>query len=251
MLTIFLIISFFVGLTLGSFLNCLIYRLRHKKTILGRSFCSFCKKKIKWHDNIPVLSFIFLRGRCRSCQKKISWQYPLVEMLLGLFFAFSFYWRWPNPSLLLICKDWVIFFGLLFVFVYDLKYSEIEDIIILPTAVLIFVFSLFLGQNYLSLLLAILIATSFFGFQYLITRGKGIGLGDLRIGVLMGTICGSWPLLLVALFFAYVLGTFVSLPLLLQKKKTMKSMIPLGPFLVIGTFIAYFFGENLISFYLG
>jgi prepilin signal peptidase PulO-like enzyme (type II secretory pathway) len=251
MLTIFLIISFFVGLTLGSFLNCLIYRLRHKKTILGRSFCPFCKEKIKWHDNIPVLSFIFLRGRCRSCQKKISWQYPLVEMLLGLFFAFSLYWRWPNPSLLLICKDWVIFFGLLFVFIYDLKYSEIEDIIILPTAVLIFIFSLFLGQSYLSLLLAILIAVSFFGFQYLITKGKGIGLGDLRIGVLMGAICGSWSLLLVALFFAYVLGTFVSLPLLLQKKKTMKSMIPLGPFLVIGTFIAYFFGEIIISFYLG
>lgn len=251
MLTIFLVISFWVGLVFGSFLNCLIYRLHHKKTILGRSFCPKCKKKIKWYDNIPVLSFIFLKGRCRFCQQKISWQYPLVELLLGLCFAFSFYWRWPDPSLLLIAKDWVIFFGLVFIFVYDLKYLEIEDIIILPASILIFIFSLFLGQSYLSLLLTILIAVSFFGLQYLITKGKGIGLGDLRIGVFMGVVCGSWPLLLVALFFAYVLGTFVSLPLLLRKKKKMKSMIPLGPFLVAGTFIAYFFGEAIISFYLG
>jgi len=249
MMPIFFIIAFLIGLIFGSFLNCLIYRLHNRKTILGRSFCPKCKQKIKWYDNIPVLSFLFLKTRCRFCRKKISWQYPIVELAMALLFMFSIWLRAGELSLLVVLRDWIIFFTLLFVFVYDLKYSEIEDIVLMPAAILILIFSLFLGQSFFPMLFSTLIGVIFFGAQYLITKGKGIGLGDLRIGLFMGIVCGNWQYLLVALFFAYVIGALVSLVLMLSKKKKIKSAIPLGPFLVIGTFVAFLFGDKIIDFY--
>ncbi len=248
-MAILFIIAFLMGLIFGSFLNCLIYRLHNHKTILGRSFCTKCKQKIKWYDNIPVISFIFLQARCRSCRKKISWQYPVIELLMGLLFVFSIWFRTGELSLLIVLKDWIIFFALLFIFVYDLKYSEIEDIVLMPAAILILIFSLFLGQSFLPMLFSALIGVVFFGAQYLITKGKGIGLGDLRIGLFMGVVCGSWQHLLVAIFFAYIIGALVSLVLILKGKKKIKSAIPLGPFLAIGTFIAFLFGDKIIDFY--
>jgi len=249
MMAIIFILAFFLGLIFGSFLNCLIYRLHNHKTILGRSFCPKCKQKIKWYDNIPVISFIFLKTRCRSCRKKISWQYPVIELLMGLLFVFSIWFRTGELSLLIVLKDWIIFFTLLFIFVYDLKYSEIEDIVLLPATILVLIFSLFLGQSFLPMLFSALVGVIFFGTQYLITKGKGIGLGDLRIGFFMGIVCGSWQYLLVAIFFAYIIGALVSLILILKGKKKIKSAIPLGPFLAIGTFIAFLFGDKIIDFY--
>ena len=93
----FYLLSFVIGLAFGSFLNCLIYRLYHKKTLFGRSFCPNCQHQIAWYDNIPILSFIILAGRCRFCRQKISWQYPLVEFLTGLLFCFAF-WRFSRFS---------------------------------------------------------------------------------------------------------------------------------------------------------
>jgi len=248
-MAIIFILAFLFGLIFGSFLNCLIYRLHNHKTILGRSFCPKCKQKIKWYDNIPVISFIFLKARCRSCRKKISWQYPIVELVMALLFLFSIWFRTGELSLLIVLKDWIIFFTLFFIFLYDLKYSEIEDIVLIPATILILIFSLFLGQSFLPMLFSALIGVIFFGAQYLITKGKGIGLGDLRIGFFMGIVCGSWQYLLVAIFFAYIIGALVSLILILKRKKGMKSAIPLGPFLAIGTFIALLFGDKIIDFY--
>jgi len=250
-MAILFIVAFGTGLVFGSFLNCLIYRLHNRETILGRSFCPKCKQKIKWYDNIPVFSFLFLKARCRFCRKKISWQYPIIELVMGLFFLFSVCLHMEELSLLIVLRDWIIFFTLLFVFVYDLKYSEIEDIVLLPATVLVLIFSLFLGQSFLSMIFSALIGATFFGIQYLITKGKGIGLGDARIGFFMGIVCVNWQYLMVAIFFAYIIGALVSLVLMLSKKKKMKSVIPLGPFLVIGTFIAFLFGDKIITLYLG
>jgi len=251
MMTILFIIAFFLGLVFGSFLNCLVYRLHIHKTLLGRSFCPKCKKKIKWYDNIPVISFIFLKARCRSCHKKISWQYPIVELIMGLLFVFSLWLRIGELSSLIILRDWIVFFTLFFIFLYDLKYSEIEDIVLLPATVLILILSLLLGQSFLSMIFSALLGVVFFGIQYLITKGKGIGLGDLRIGFFMGIVCGNWQYLLVAIFFAYIIGALISLILILKRKKGMKSAIPLGPFLAIGTFIAFLLGDKIITLYLG
>ncbi len=250
-MTIIFIIAFCTGMVFGSFLNCLVYRLHTHKTILGRSFCPKCKQKIKWYDNIPIVSFIFLKARCRSCHKRISWQYPAIELIMGLLFALSIWLHIEELSLLVVLQDWIIFFTLLFVFVYDLKYSEIEDVVLLPATALVLIFSLLLGQSFVSIMFSALIGVSFFGIQYLITKGKGIGLGDLRIGLFMGIVCGSWQYLLVAIFFAYIIGALVSLILISRGKKKMKSVIPLGPFLAIGTLIAFLFGDKIITLYLG
>jgi len=250
-MAILFIVAFWIGLVFGSFLNCLIYRLHSHQTIFGRSFCPKCKQKIKWYDNVPIISFIFLKARCRSCGKKISWQYPIVELAMGLFFLFSIWLNIEELSLLVVLRDWIIFFTLLFIFIYDLKYSEIEDVVLLPATALVLIFSLFLGQSFLPIIFSALIGVVFFGAQYLITKGKGIGLGDLRIGLFMGIACGNWQYLLVAIFFAYIIGALVSLILILKKKKKMKSAIPLGPFLVIGTLVAFLFGDKIITLYLG
>ncbi|MCD6442034.1 prepilin peptidase [bacterium] len=251
MMAILFIVAFLTGLAFGSFLNCLIYRLHNHKTILGRSFCPKCGQKIRWYDNIPIVSFIFLKARCRSCHKRISWQYPVTELIMGLFFALSIWLHIEELSLLVVLRDWVVFSTLLFIFVYDLKYSETEDVVLLPATALVLIFSLLLGQSFASIMFSALIGVSFFGIQYLITKGRGIGFGDLRIGFFMGIVCGNWQYLLVALFFAYIIGALISLILMLRGRKKMKSAIPLGPFLAIGTLMAFLFGDKIITLYLG
>lgn len=270
-LILFLII-FLLGLAFGSFLNCLVHRLACRKTVLGRSFCPRCQKKIVWFDNFPLVSFVLLKGRCRECKEEISWQYPLVELIMGFLFVlpvWCFYLTTGLPAgqagnflffsdtsfYLLLVRDWVIFFTLVFIFVYDLKYFKIEDTVLLPAAFLVFILTLFSqpDQNILivagHMLLAALIGIVFFGLQYLFTKGKGIGLGDLRIGLFMGVALENWINICLALVISYIIGALVSLFLIIFKKKELKSQVPLGPFLVIGTFVVLVFGQRILSFY--
>ena len=123
---------FILGLIVGSFINCLTWRLYKEESIMGRSYCPKCRKQIAWHDNIPVLSFLFLRGKCRKCKKKISFQYPLVELVTGLLFFGVFLF---NSDLLILDSKFIIqlFRNLFFVsvmviiFIYDLKWYMILD----------------------------------------------------------------------------------------------------------------------------
>ncbi len=260
-----LIITFFViGLSFGSFLNCLVYRLANKKTILGRSYCPHCKHQLSWQENIPVFSFIFLKGRCRHCHKKISWQYPIGELIMGILFILPLR-EFLSPGVFLfspffilnVLTEWTLYFGLIFIFIFDLKYMLVSDKVVIPVIVLIFVLKLitfslnhqeFLPQ-FFHLSLAILLGVLFFALQYLITRGKGIGLGDLRIGALAGVIFGQWQMLCLAIILSYLIGSLVCLGLIAVKQKKFKSYVPLGPFLVVGIFITYFFGEMIINWY--
>jgi prepilin signal peptidase PulO-like enzyme (type II secretory pathway) len=236
----FYLLGFVLGLAIGSFINCLVYRFYQKKTILGRSMCSQCGHQIGWYDNIPLLSFIVLRGRCRHCQQKISYQYPVVELATGLLFlgtVIHLQSPIPNPqSLIPVARDWLMLFALIFIFVYDLKYYLIEDAVILPVAAIVFILNLFLKISVLSLLLAAGLSAVFFLAQYFLTRGKGIGFGDFRIGILMGVYFG-WPKIIIAIFSAYIIGIIVSLFLLALKKKGLKSQVPLGPFLTAGSLL--------------
>jgi prepilin signal peptidase PulO-like enzyme (type II secretory pathway) len=249
----FYLLSFVIGLAFGSFLNCLIYRLYHKKTLFSRSFCPNCQHQIAWYDNIPILSFIILAGRCRFCRQKISWQYPLVELVTGLLFlavASQHQLLMINYQLLVkILRDWLMVFALIFIFIYDLRYYIIEDTVLLPLAGLIFILNLILRIPIFNLLLAGVLAVIFFALQYFATKGQGIGLGDLRIGLLMGFYFG-WPKILVALILAYLVGALVSLFLIIFKRKKWSSRIPLGPFLAIGSLIALFFGQEILNWYL-
>jgi len=249
---IFYLTVFILGLCFGSFLNALVYRLHNKKSLWLRSECPQCQREIKWYDNVPVLSFFILKAKCRNCQQKISWQYPLVELALGILFLIPALVL-PNEiqSLFRMFGQWLIIFVLAFIFLYDFKYQEILDLSIWPLAVLVFLFNSLAGWLFIKdMLIGGVIGGGFFLAQYLISRGKWIGGGDIRLGVLMGVILG-WQNTILALFIAYVWGAVVGIILLLIKKKNFNSAIPFGTFLVIGTLVAMWWGNEVVGWYLG
>lgn len=252
MMYIFSIFSFFLGLIIGSFLNCLIWRLYKNETIGGRSYCPKCRKQIAWYDNIPLLSFVVLNGKCRHCQETISWQYPLVELATASLFLLSFLnaSQWPQFSLLLV-RDWLLIVTFVIVFVYDLRWQLIPMNIVWPMSLVFFILNLLLGFSWLGLLASGLIAALFFLAQYLITRKKGLGEGDIWLGLLIGLSFPSWPQLFLILIISYGIGSLVGLALLVAKEKKMKSKIALGPFLAIGAIITLIWGDRIINWYFG
>jgi len=242
---------FLLGLIVGSFLNCVIYRLEENKSFLkGRSYCPHCKHILNWQDLIPLLSFLFLKGRCRYCQKPISLQYPLVELVTGLLFVSFFIFHFSFFIFLIACF-------MIIIFVYDLRHYIIPDKIIYP-AILVsgiwyLVSSIFLGlytkYEILNTIYSAFGAATFFLLIVLISRGKWMGVGDIKLAFLMGLVL-SPPKILVALFLAFFIGAIIGMGLIISGKKTLKSEVPFGPFLVTGTFIALFFGEKIIQWYL-
>ncbi|MFH1822190.1 MAG: prepilin peptidase [Patescibacteria group bacterium] len=259
------------GLIIGSFLNCLIWRLHKNESLLDRSYCPKCKQMIVWYDNIPVLSFILLRGKCRQCQEKISWQYPIVELITGLLFLIAFYINVKlfylsqgNPLtggldfgfilnskfLILNLKDFFIIAVMIVIFIYDLRWYLILDSITLPASALVLVFNLILGISWFSLLISAIIGISFFLIQFLISRGKWIGGGDIRLGLLMGLALGRYDLLILAIILAYFAGSIVGLFLIYTGRKEWGGKVPLGVFLTFATIISLFWGSEIINWYL-
>jgi len=251
---IFSLFIFCFGLVVGSFLNCVIYRLETGENFLrGRSLCPNCKHILEWKDLIPILSFILLKGKCRYCGKKISFQYPIVEFLTGfLFFLISKFYFFPiifQNSLTTIYLLLTTSF-LIVIFFFDFKHYLIPDRVIYPAILVSLTFLFLYPKSYiLNPLCSAFGASLFFFFIYLISKGKWMGFGDVKLAFLIGLFLG-FPKILVALFFAFFIGALIGIGLILAKKKTLKSEVPFGPFLITGAFLALFFGENLIPWYL-
>jgi len=252
-----IIIPFFlVGLLIGSFLNVVIFRFDTGETVVsGRSRCNSCKGTIAWYDNIPLLSFIVLRGQCRNCREKISWQYPAVEFATATLFAAT------GQSFLsfggLGSIVWTVFVlgliaTLVVIFTYDVLRMEI------PVAGLVFgigwtLFSLFLlwyldspREAFLDSRLAeglIGGAVAFLLFYALVLFSKEtwMGEGDAWLALLLGLVVG-WKLLLPTLTLAFGSGALVGIMLMLFRKKDMQSRIPFGPFLAASVIFMLFFG---------
>ncbi len=265
---IFILIFIFV-LIIVIFLNVLIYRLRASESVFfGRSKCPKCKHVLGFWDLIPVLSFLRQKGKCRYCGKNISWQYPAVELataalfvaayaVSGFHFSISGGFSVSGFHFLNLSRMWFFIAVMVVIFVYDLRYYLILDKVIYPAAVVALLTSFMVdyaaGCSWSSISIAILGSVAGGGFflsQYVISRGKWIGGGDIGMGFLMGLILGL-PNLLVAFFFAYMFGALVGLGLIIFGKKTIKSQIPFGTFLAIGAIIAMFWGEKIIRLYLG
>jgi prepilin signal peptidase PulO-like enzyme (type II secretory pathway) len=253
-----LLIIFFFGLVIGSFLNAAIYRLHTGESISrGRSKCPQCRHALAAKDLIPVASFIFLGGRCRYCHKKISWQYPLVELATGLLFVLAYIiessnYRLPTTDyrlLILLLRDFFALSALMIIFVSDWLYLTIPDEVVLPAIIIIFFLNLLLGISWIALVLGLLVGGGFFALQYVLSKGVWVGGGDLRLGVLIGVLVG-WPFILAALFIAYLAGALVALILLAVKKATPKTQIPFGIFLAPAALVILFWGNNLVSWYL-
>ncbi len=265
MLAFFYLLIFIFGLLIGSFLNCVIYRLETGGSFLkGNSFCPNCKHLLAWRDLIPILSFLILKGKCRYCGEKISWQYPLVELFTGLIFIsifnfqFSIFNEFSIFNFLKLIYCWATSAFLIVIFVYDLRHYLIPDKIIYPAiaTALIFnfhppagglIFNQFSIFNYS--ILSAFGAALFFLMIVLISRGKWMGVGDIKLAFLMGLLL-SFPNILVALFLAFFIGAIIGVGLILAGKKTLKSEVPFGPFLVAGTFLALFWGQSILNWYL-
>lgn len=271
-----LIAVFLFGLAVGSFLNAFIYRLELREGLMlspsslkpsvlqGRSFCPRCGHTLAWYDLIPLASYIFLRGKCRYCKKKISLQYPFVELVTGLLFvaAFSLFadnlTKLSYPQALEVLYLWAIGSLLLVVFVYDLRHFIIPDKVLYPAIGLAFAWNALPSfgvvdnltkLSFVSALLSGIGAAGFFLAIYLLSKGRAMGFGDVKLALFMGLFLG-FPNILVALAFAFGSGALVGLILIFFKKKTMRSEVPFGPFLVLGTLVALFWGNSLVVWYL-
>lgn len=243
---------FLIGLLIGSFLNVLIDRFSQGQSISGRSHCDHCKKTLSWKDLIPVVSWVILGGRCRYCKKKISVFYPFVELLTGLAFVYVMSrvdpltgGSDPIKTLVIVISTMGIVAALIVVFFADFKYRIIPD----EATVAVVIFSLpmvfFSSSIQDHIFGAVLLFTIIFGL-HLVTRGRGMGLGDVKYAPAMGFLLGLKAGFL-GLYIAFVLGGIISLLLIIFGKKKMKSKIAFGPFLVAGTVIMLFWGEPVIT----
>lgn len=249
-----ILIGFFIfllGLCIGSFLNCVIYRQEQEKTIQGRSFCPNCKHSLSWKDLFPVFSFIYLSGKCRYCKKNISWQYPLVEVITGLAFLFIFL-LFPQYTLINIFKILFLFYifsSLIILFIYDFKNSLIPEIVLFPAIIAGFIYALMSGVSLVSMALAIAVSCLPLFLIFWISKEKAMGFGDVELALFMSVFLG-FPNILVALFLAFFFGAIIGLILMFFKGRGLKSEIPFGPFLIFGTIVSVFWGSIIIKWYL-
>ena len=245
------IFLFLIGLSIGSFLNVLIDRLSAGESIRGRSYCDKCKRELAWKDLIPIISFILLKGRCRYCKAKISFYYPLVEFITGASFIF-----FPLKSPLFSSSGWIaqiIFLGiiscLIVIFFTDVKYQLIPDEIQIALLGFSFLWFLAEGMGWMGVLKHVFSAFLVMAptvFLFFITKGRGIGFGDVKlafnIGFLLGVKSG-----LLTLYLAFVAGGVVGLFLVLARVKGLKSKIAFGPFLVVSMALVFFWQKQVYA----
>lgn len=246
------IFVFIIGTCFGSFITVLMHRIYNRQTgiLLGRSKCTHCNRVLRANNLIPIISYIIQGGRCSFCNKSISLFYPLVELVTGITFLLIYLKFQGMPTALPILHS-IIFTALIFTFFYDLKHYIISDRVLLPTIILTLLLPFFgdIEFTFTQRIIGLLIPTCFFLTQILLSNGKWLGGGDLRIGALMGALLGIKGVI-VALVFSYFIGSIVSILLIITKQLSRKSMIPFGPFLVTGTYIAFFWGNSIVNWYI-
>lgn len=248
-------IIFILGLFIGSFLNVLVDRIpKGESPIKGRSHCDKCKEILRWYDLIPLLSFISLKGKCRYCHTSLSLYYPIVELTTGAMFVLVLLFaRSMNHELRIMDLGYYLFVisGFIVIFFVDLKYGIIPDKIVFPSIVVSFIYLLFAFYSlFITHLVAALGAGLFFLLLFLVTQGRGMGFGDVKLAFLMGLILG-FPNIIVSLYIAFLTGAIIGCILVIwRRKKIFGTAIPFGPFLAIGTLIAIFFGDFLTQIFL-
>jgi prepilin signal peptidase PulO-like enzyme (type II secretory pathway) len=248
------------GLIFGSFINALVWRLHAGRNwVSERSECLQCHHQLAAIDLVPVFSWLYLRGKCRYCKKSIP-DSPIVELALPLLFVSS-YLLWSAPFTgrgLFDFVFWLIFLvGFLALAVYDSKWFLLPDVIVFPLislAVLQLAGDwLLFDQSWQTLtgpgIGALIISGTFFGLHYF-SKGRWIGFGDVKLGIILGLLAGGALKGLAVLLAASLIGTLVALPMVVQGKANRKSHLPFGPLLIAGIIIVQFFGTSLIDWYI-
>lgn len=257
-----------LGLAFGSFINALVWRVHQQETagsevsiLSGRSQCPKCGRELAPKDLIPILSWLILRGRCRYCGQAISVQYPLVEAATAAVFVIS-YSFWPGgvygagEQTLLV--TWLATsVGLIALFIFDLRWMLLPNHIIYPTLAVaaagrlayILSFEPQKAHAFISWLLSVLVASGIFWLIFMVSSGKLIGYGDVRLGLIVGTVLVDPLKSILVIFFASLAGSLFMLPSLITKKSSLVSKLPYGPFLVLATFFVVLLGDQLIDWY--
>lgn len=247
----YLIFIILFGAALGSFFNVCIYRIPNKKSIIfPSSFCPVCKNKIKPVHNIPIISFLVLRGKCAECSTKIHWHYFLVELLTPLLFVVLFF-RFGSFTSLIFWK-YCIFFsvGLIIIFI-DLFHKLIPDVLSLPLLIVGLLFSIF-RKNDIAFLNSLIGANVgfiiFLAIAYLfklILKKDSLGGGDIKLIAAIGSMTGFYGII-----FTIFISSAIALITMILIRHDHKNEFPFGPFLMIGAFIYVIFGNTLITSYL-
>ena len=260
--TLIIVILGLLGLCFGSFVNALVWRLHKGRDFVAeRSECTHCHHVLAWYDLVPVLSWVALRGRCRYCHKKID-DSPIVELGVAVLFVVS-YLFWPfTPWTTLTMSMFAIWLVSLVILaaltLYDLKWQLLLDKLVFPLIGLGIVLGWlrFYGYEVLGVVGALLqmiagvaIISGLYLALHLISHGRWVGFGDVKLNVFIGLILG-WQGALLALFMANLLGVIVVLPGLVMQKITPRSRIPFGPFLIAACIITLLFGRYIIDWYM-
>ena len=240
-----LIILFIFGTAVGSFLNVLIDRIPAGLPLfIDRSHCDRCKHTLSWYDLIPILSWVLLGAKCRYCKAPISIQYPVIEAITGLVFVLSYYFPIYSVSFTII-----LFSLLIALFMTDLKYYLLPDKLMYPllgvSAIALLIYE---PSQLITHIISAVLAAVFFVMLIVISRGKGMGWGDVMYGLLLGILLGH-PGTIVALYIAFLTGALVSVVLLVARKKKFGQIIPFGPFLILGTVISLYFSNYIWNIY--
>lgn len=286
---IYYILIFFGGTFIGSFLNLVSDRAINGEPILfGRSKCDSCKKPLGPKNLFPIFSFLFQKGRCSFCRKKLSWYYPISEVLAGFIFVLATYYSGILRSLSLRDFYDFIFLSIvlclfLVIFLSDAKYYLIPDAIVYLAIILTILFvaggyaidlavlhkklamdpvgvyllkagfwntrlTTALQSMEMTLVSAAAIALFFFILVW-VTKERGMGKGDIKLGFLIGVFNG-FPGNLIAIFLGFIFGAVYSLFLILGKKKTLKDTVPFGPFLILGSVVALLYSTDILNWYI-
>lgn len=252
-----LILAGLLGMIFGSFLNVCILRIPEEKGIGGRSACPKCHYQLSWYDNIPVLSYLFLRGKCRKCSLKISPIYPFVELLTGILAICTLIHE--NYDLIKFLVWFLVFICPLIVIIFiDFKHQIIPDVISLPGIPIGILASLYLywpnwweSLQYSGIgLLAgggslFLLGTGY----YLLTKKEGMGGGDVKLAAALGTLFGGFGMLFIFLSSSVLALIYAIITAPLQQRSEGSIVIPFGPFLAGGSLLLYFFGNDIMNYY--
>ena len=246
------------GLTLGSFVNAFVWRLKHKKDwVRGRSECPHCGHQLGALDLIPVLSWVLLKGRCRYCHKKIE-DSPLVELILPILFVVS-YLFWPvslSGAGLIEFVFWLVFLvWFLALAVYDLRWFILPNKVVFPLIGLAVLQTVTLSvylmrvEVIIHALIGAAVVAGIFYLLFQISKGTWIGGGDVKLGIVLGLLAGGLLESFLLLFIASLAGMIAALPLILKGQAHRKTQLPFGPFLIIGLVVVKLFGAVIINWY--
>tara|TARA_B100000287_G_scaffold426264_1_gene473869 strand:+ start:101 stop:865 length:765 start_codon:yes stop_codon:yes gene_type:complete len=250
-------LAFILGGIWGSFCNVCIYRLPLEKNIIkGRSFCPLCEKQIKWFDNIPFLSIIFLRGKCRSCKVKIDLQYFFVELISAISFVLIYYLYGISITTLLLIILTIFF---IIIFFIDIKHYIIPNELTFPLMFIGFIKSFdpnlnqSLFPNYINSLVGGLFGYSIIWliifFYKNLRKKEGMGLGDAKLIAVVGFWFG-WFSIPFTIFISSLVALIYSVPSLIKKTSDMSTQIPFGPFIIIGCLVYITFANQIKNLFL-